>query len=211
MSATGIGASVKRTEDIRFITGKGHYVDDFNRPGQAYAYFLRSPHAHATIDKIDASAALKVAGGRRGPHRRRRGRRQDRRACRRGDGPFQGRLADESRRVIRRWRTARRSMSAIPSPSSSPILTPQARDGAEKLVVDYGVLPAVIDTASATKPGQPQVHELRPEQHGVQLAPRRQGPDRRGVCGGEARDQDRSRQQSHDPERDGAARSARRL
>ena len=62
MSATGIGASVKRTEDIRFITGKGRYVDDFNRPGQAYAYFLRSPHAHATIDKIDASAALKAPG-----------------------------------------------------------------------------------------------------------------------------------------------------
>ena len=53
MGATGIGASVKRTEDIRFITGKGHYVDDVNRHGQAYAYFLRSPHAHATIDKID--------------------------------------------------------------------------------------------------------------------------------------------------------------
>ena len=54
MSATGIGASVKRKEDIRFITGKGHYVDDINRPGQAYAFFVRSPHAHATIDKIDA-------------------------------------------------------------------------------------------------------------------------------------------------------------
>ena len=62
MSATGIGVSVKRKEDIRFITGKGHYVDDINRPGQAYAYFLRSPHAHATIDKIDASAALKAPG-----------------------------------------------------------------------------------------------------------------------------------------------------
>ncbi len=62
MSATGIGASVKRREDHRFITGKGHYVDDINRPGQAHAYFLRSPHAHATIDKIDASAALKLPG-----------------------------------------------------------------------------------------------------------------------------------------------------
>ena len=38
----------------------------------------------------------------------------------------------------------------------------EARDGAEKLVVDYGVLPAVIDTASANKPGQPQVHEFAP-------------------------------------------------
>ena len=62
MSATGIGASVKRSEDIRFITGKGHYVDDINRPGQAHAYFLRSPHAHATIDRIDISAARKAPG-----------------------------------------------------------------------------------------------------------------------------------------------------
>ncbi len=62
MGVTAIGASVKRTEDIRFVTGKGHYVDDVNRPGQAYAYFLRSPHAHATIDKIDTSAALKSPG-----------------------------------------------------------------------------------------------------------------------------------------------------
>ena len=62
MGVTAIGASVKRTEDIQFITGKGHYVDDVNRPGQAYAYFVRSPHAHATIDKIDATAALKSPG-----------------------------------------------------------------------------------------------------------------------------------------------------
>ena len=62
MGVTAIGASVKRTEDIRFITGKGRYVDDVNRPGQAFAYFLRSPHAHATIDKIDFSAALKAPG-----------------------------------------------------------------------------------------------------------------------------------------------------
>ena len=62
MSATGIGASVKRREDIRFITGKGRYVDDINRPGQAYAYFVRSSHAHATIDKIDTAAAMKSAG-----------------------------------------------------------------------------------------------------------------------------------------------------
>ena len=62
MSVTAIGESVKRTEDIRFITGKGHYVDDINRHGQAYAYFLRSPHAHATIDKIDISAAAASPG-----------------------------------------------------------------------------------------------------------------------------------------------------
>ena len=49
MSATGIGAAVRRKEDLRFITGKGHYTDDINRPGQTYAIFVRSPHAHAKI------------------------------------------------------------------------------------------------------------------------------------------------------------------
>src|SRR5271155_3353683 len=62
MSATGIGAAVRRKEDQRFITGKGHYTDDINRPGQAYAYFIRSPHAHATIKSIDAKAASGIPG-----------------------------------------------------------------------------------------------------------------------------------------------------
>ena len=42
-TATGIGASVKRREDLRFITGTGAYTDDLNLPGQAYGLFLRSP------------------------------------------------------------------------------------------------------------------------------------------------------------------------
>src|ERR1051325_9589550 len=57
MTATGIGAAVRRKEDQRFVTGTGRYVDDLTRPGQAYAYFLLSPHAHATIRSIDAAAA----------------------------------------------------------------------------------------------------------------------------------------------------------
>ena len=61
-SATGIGASVKRKEDFRFITGRGRYTDDINQTGQSYAVFLRSPHARARIDGIDASAALSIDG-----------------------------------------------------------------------------------------------------------------------------------------------------
>ena len=61
MSATGIGAAVRRKEDQRFITGKGHYTDDVNRPGQAHACFVRSPHAHAKIKSIDAKAAARDA------------------------------------------------------------------------------------------------------------------------------------------------------
>jgi carbon-monoxide dehydrogenase large subunit len=54
---TGIGASVTRVEDYRFLTGQGTFTDDINRPGQAYAYILRSPHAHARINGIDTTAA----------------------------------------------------------------------------------------------------------------------------------------------------------
>src|SRR6516162_3851403 len=62
MSATGIGAAVRRKEDHRFITGKGHYTDDINRPGQSYAFFVRSPHAHATIKSIDTKTAATMPG-----------------------------------------------------------------------------------------------------------------------------------------------------
>ncbi len=62
MSETGIGASVKRKEDVRFITGSGRYTDDINQPGQTYAVFLRSPYARAKIGAIDTSGALAVDG-----------------------------------------------------------------------------------------------------------------------------------------------------
>ncbi len=62
VSDTGIGASPKRKEDLRFITGSGRYTDDFNLPGQKYAVFLRSPYARARIDGIDIDAALAIPG-----------------------------------------------------------------------------------------------------------------------------------------------------
>ena len=53
----GIGASVRRKEDKKFITGKGRYTDDINRNGQLYAYFIRSDVAHANIKNINVNAA----------------------------------------------------------------------------------------------------------------------------------------------------------
>ncbi|GLI22114.1 carbon-monoxide dehydrogenase large subunit [Xanthobacter flavus] len=61
-SVTPIGAAVRRKEDHRFITGKGRYTDDLDRPGQTYAYFVRSPYAHARIRHIDATAAKAMPG-----------------------------------------------------------------------------------------------------------------------------------------------------
>jgi carbon-monoxide dehydrogenase large subunit len=58
----GFGKSVRRREDARLLTGTGCYSDDFGLPDQAYASFVRSPHAHARIRRIDGADALKVEG-----------------------------------------------------------------------------------------------------------------------------------------------------
>jgi carbon-monoxide dehydrogenase large subunit len=161
MSTTGIGASVKRKEDIRFITGKGHYVDDINRPGQAYAYFLRSPHAHATVDKIDTSAALKSPGVV---------------AIYTGDDIE----ADKVGGLICGWMIHSKDGSPMKA-GAHPALAQgkvryvgdhvavviadtlaQARDAAEKIEVHYTQLPAVIDLAKAASPGQGQLHDAAP-------------------------------------------------
>jgi aerobic carbon-monoxide dehydrogenase large subunit len=161
MSATGIGASVKRKEDIRFITGKGHYVDDLNRPGQAYAYFLRSPHAHATIDKIDASAASKSPGVV---------------AIFTGDDI----AADKVGGLICGWMIHSKDGSPMKA-GTHPALAQgkvryvgdhvavviadtlaQAKDAAEKIEVAYTELPAVTDTAKAASAGQAQIHDVAP-------------------------------------------------
>jgi carbon-monoxide dehydrogenase large subunit len=57
-----IGQSVRRLEDARFLTGTGVFLDDVNRPGQVWAHFVRSPHAHATIDHIDTGLAAAAPG-----------------------------------------------------------------------------------------------------------------------------------------------------
>ena len=57
-----VGQSVKRREDYRFLTGIGQYTDDVVLPGQTYAYFLRSPHAHARLRSVDTAAARAAPG-----------------------------------------------------------------------------------------------------------------------------------------------------
>ena len=57
-----IGQSIKRKEDARFLTGRGQYTDDIVLPGQTWAVFVRSPHAHAKIRSIDAAAARQAPG-----------------------------------------------------------------------------------------------------------------------------------------------------
>src|SRR6201981_691815 len=58
----GMGCKRKRVEDIRFTQGKGNYVDDLKLPDMLHGDFVRSPHAHARVKKIDDTEALKVPG-----------------------------------------------------------------------------------------------------------------------------------------------------
>ena len=128
------------------------------RPGETRAVFVRSPHAHAKIKSIDVSAARKMPGvvavltGARARHR------QDRQSDLRLDDPFQGRLADEDGAAsgarggqgeLRRRRGRRGDRRDA---------WRKARDAAEKVKVDYEVLPAVVDPAKAQAPGAPQIH-----------------------------------------------------
>jgi carbon-monoxide dehydrogenase large subunit len=161
MSATGIGAPVRRKEDKRFITGQGRYTDDINHAGQAHAYFLRSPHAHATINSIDTKAAAAMPGVL---------------------GVFTGAdlAADKVGGLICGWMIHSKDGSPMKA-GAHPALAQgkvryvgdhvavvvaetlaEARDAAEAIVVDYGVLPAVVDTASAAK-AKTVVHDVAPD------------------------------------------------
>jgi aerobic carbon-monoxide dehydrogenase large subunit len=161
MSATGIGAPVRRKEDRRFITGKGHYTDDINRPGQTYAFFVRSPHAHATIKSIDSRAAAAMPGVV-------------------AVLTAAELAADKIGGLICGWMIHSKDgspMKMAPHPAlangkachvGDPVAVviaetlAQARDAAEKVKVDYATLPAVADLSSARTKGTPQIHEVAP-------------------------------------------------
>src|SRR4029453_4626233 len=57
-----IGRPMPRFEDLRLVRGAGQYSDDVAMPGQAYAVFVRSPHAHARLKRIDTTAARAMPG-----------------------------------------------------------------------------------------------------------------------------------------------------
>ncbi|MDO9498515.1 xanthine dehydrogenase family protein molybdopterin-binding subunit [Falsiroseomonas sp.] len=157
----GIGASLRRKEDYRFLLGRGQYVDDLNRPGQTHAVMLRSPHAHATIDRIDTAAAKAMPGVK---------------------AIFVGEdMAAESIGGIPcGWQIHNKDGSPMAEPMhpalalgkvrhvGDPVAVviaetkAQARDAAEAIVVDYTPLPAVSSTEAAVQPGAPQVHDGAP-------------------------------------------------
>ncbi|MBI1211206.1 MAG: molybdopterin-dependent oxidoreductase [Alphaproteobacteria bacterium] len=161
MTAPIVGAAIRRKEDFRFVTGNGHYTDDINRPGQAYAYFLRSPHAHAKIKSLNVEAARSAKGV---------------------VGVLTGKdlAADKIGGLICGWTIHSKDgspMKAGAHPAlavdtvryvgdhiavviaDSPAL---ARDAAEKIEVDYDLLPAVTTPDKAQGSDAPQLHAEAP-------------------------------------------------
>ena len=155
----GIGASVKRKEDARFITGAGRYTDDINAVGQCYAAFARSPHARASINGIDSSAATATAGV---------------------VAVFTGAdlQADGIGDLPCGWLVKSKDGSDMVQPPHPPIATERvnyvgepyaivigetlaaAKNGAEALQADFEELPAVADLASAAQ--AERIHESAP-------------------------------------------------
>src|SRR5215468_11138636 len=161
MGVEGIGASVVRKEDKRFITGKGRYVDDVKLVGCTHAHFIRSPHAHAKVKSIDSSAAMKMPGV---------------------IAVLTGQqiVDDKIGNLICGWAITSKDGSPMKM-GAWPAMAPetvrfvgqavavviaetknQARDAAEAVVVNYEELPAVADVRAAIKPGAPQLHPEAP-------------------------------------------------
>ncbi|WP_319772659.1 xanthine dehydrogenase family protein molybdopterin-binding subunit [Breoghania sp.] len=161
MGAEGIGARIPRKEDKRFITGKGRYTDDMNLPRMGRVAFVRSPHAHAKVSNIDASAALEMPGV---------------------DAVLTGDqlVADGVGNLICGWMIHSKDGSPMNMGAWSALATDtvrfvgqavamvvadtyeQARDAAEAVMVDWEELSAVTTTAAALKPGAPQIHPEAP-------------------------------------------------
>ena len=148
------GKAIKRREDPRFITGRGQYVDDVKLPGMTYAAFVRSPHAHARIKKVDAAAARKVAGVL---------------AVYAGEDVQVGGLPCgwmlPGIKVPARPALAQGKVRYVGEPVAIVIgETPfAAKDGAEAVRVQYEALPGVADGKKAHAPGAPQLFDEIPK------------------------------------------------
>ncbi|MEO0501925.1 MAG: xanthine dehydrogenase family protein molybdopterin-binding subunit [Pseudomonadota bacterium] len=152
----GIGASTKRREDMRFLTGAGNYTDDINLAGQAYVHFLRSDVAHGTLNSVDTSAAAGMPGVVR---------------------IFTATDFDGVGGIPCGWQVTDRKGEPMQEPAHPVVATgkvrhvgepiaavvadtpEQARDAAEAIVVDIDELPAMVDMKAALADGATKVHD----------------------------------------------------
>ena len=157
MNAPLIGQSLRRLEDERFLTGRGRYIEDIDLPGQAWMHVVRSPHAHAALNGIDADAARAMPGV---------------------VGIYTAAdLADlgllpctvpvaslEPMTVPPRHALAEDRVRHVGDPVAFVVAETRiaARDAAEAVLVEYDTLPAVIDPLAALDAGAPLLWEQAP-------------------------------------------------
>jgi aerobic carbon-monoxide dehydrogenase large subunit len=154
----GIGQPVRRLEDPRFLTGRGHYIADVDLVREAQAAFVYAPHAHARISGIDTTAAAALPGvytvltgrdwavdglGTLDPE-----------AMPEDMGGPKGFRTKRPPLAVDRVRHVGERVAVIVATSEAV-----ARDAAELVAVDYEVLPAVVRVEDAVRPGAPPVHE----------------------------------------------------
>ena len=157
----GIGAAVKRKEDLRFLSGRGQYTDDINRPGQLYAHIIRSPHPCADLVKVDAARAKAAPGV---------------------VAVFTGAdmAADNIGGIPCGWLVKNKDGSPMAEPMHPAMAVDRvrcvgdqvavviadtrnaARDAAELVEIEYRTRPAVATMEAALKPGAPLVHDGAP-------------------------------------------------
>src|SRR3989440_674836 len=157
-----MGAEVKRKEDPRLVTGTSAYVGDVTVPGLHYVAFVRSPHAHARVRKIDAKAALKRSGVVRVVTG------EDLRAHVQqiplGGPSAEGGGGAKTEAGRKHFPLSIGRVRHVGEPVAAVIATSEAAavDGAQEVVVDWDPLPAVGDLASAMARSAPKLHEDAP-------------------------------------------------
>jgi aerobic carbon-monoxide dehydrogenase large subunit len=161
MPFEGIGAAVRRKEDARFLSGRGNYTDDINRPGQLYASIRRSDRPHAKIGRIDTGAAATAPGV---------------------VAVYTGAdmAADSIGGLPCGWQIHSKDGSPMKEPPHPVLAVDKARhvgdpiavviaetkqaakDAAEQIAIDYEDLPAVASLRDAIAPGAALVHDDAP-------------------------------------------------
>src|ERR1700674_2579673 len=159
MNGGHIGRSLRRLEDPRFLTGQGQYVDDMSLPGQLHAIVLRSPYGHALIDGIDTAAARAMPGV-RGVFTA-----ADLDADGIGTLPCIARVATVAPIIVPPRRAlALDRVRHVGDPVAFVVAdtSDQARDAAERIVVAYRPLPAVVDATAALAAEAPLLWDEAP-------------------------------------------------
>jgi carbon-monoxide dehydrogenase large subunit len=160
MNAPLIGARIARKEDYRFLTGAGQYTDDVTLPNQAYAAFVRSPHAHARIKNIELEKAKRAPGvvgiftG------------ADLAAAKVGGLPCGWLITDVNGQPMKEPPHPCLAQGKVRHVGDQVAVViaetlAQAKDAAELVEVDYEVLPSVTEAAKARK--GPQLHDIAPD------------------------------------------------